>query len=196
MCGVLTTNSEDLNEKLLELRFYGGLNLSPYPAWLVRRSLQTFKLRIEHQSLTTKALSKKLIEVPFIKKIYYPNIDGHQLTGYGGIIFIEVDDSIVTHYDQILKRLRFFGTGTGMVCVTSMIAQPYTGSHASLTESEKKMKWALKEIFYVFVLDLNRVMIYSKISCRRLPLISRDLFAKTTFDSAQSKKRTAIDISY
>ena len=33
--------------------------------------------------------------------------------------------------------LKFFGTGTGMACVNSMIAQPFTGSHASMDDSEK-----------------------------------------------------------
>lgn len=146
MCGVLTTDNEDICQKLLDLRFYGGLTLPPYPAWLVRRSMQTFKLRIEYQSMITKKLSKKIECLPFVKKLYYPIIDGHQLMGYGGIIFIEVDDNTISQYDQIIKRLKFFGTGTGMACVTSMIAQPYTGSHASLTDTEKRSMGITKNL--------------------------------------------------
>lgn len=137
MCGVLTTNRDDLYQKLLEWRFYGGFILSPYSAWLIRRSMQTFKLRIEQQGKTTRFFAKELSKYPFIKKIYFPTIDGKQLVGYGGIIFIEVDDTTISRYAQILKKLTLFGTGTGMACVTSMIAQPYTGSHASLSEDEK-----------------------------------------------------------
>lgn len=137
MCGILTTDNEVLYKQLIDLRFYGGLSLPPYSSWLVRRSLQTFKLRIERQSETTKKILKELKNAPFIKKIYYPNVDGKQLTGYGGIIFVEVLDSLLPYYDQILKKLTLFGTGTGMACVTSMIAQPYTGSHAALTDLEK-----------------------------------------------------------
>ena len=138
MSGFLTTNNKQLYQKLFDLRFYGGLILTPESAWLVRRSFQTFKTRIEKQSKTTDYLRKKLKELPQIRRIYYPKIDGRQLTGYGGIIFIEVDDTTLSKYSQITQNLKLFGTGTGMACVTSMIAQPYTGSHASLTQEEKE----------------------------------------------------------
>lgn len=137
MAGFLTTNKTELYEKLLELRFYGGFILVPFHAWLIRRSLQTFNIRIKQQHETTLKLIDKLKKCDFIRKIYYPTIDGKQLTNYGGIIFVEVDDQIVNNYSKILEKIKLFGTGTGMACVTSMIAQPYTGSHASLSEKEK-----------------------------------------------------------
>lgn len=34
--------------------------------------------------------------------------------------------------------LQLFGTGTGMAAVTSMVAQPYNGSHASMNDDEKR----------------------------------------------------------
>ena len=89
------------------------------------------------QSDTTKFMADKLKEFASIRKVYYPLIDKIQLKGYGGILFIEVIDEIVNKYNDIMNSLVLFGTGTGMACVTSMIAQPYTGSHASLTEREK-----------------------------------------------------------
>lgn len=137
MCGFITTNNNMLFEKILEWRFYCGLILTPFHAWLVRRSLQTFQIRMEQQKKTTIEIKNKLKDLKFIRRIYYPNIDGKQLTNYGGIIFIEVEDDIVKKYEKILKKLRLFGNGTGMACVTSMIAQPYTGSHASLSVEEK-----------------------------------------------------------
>jgi cystathionine gamma-lyase/cystathionine gamma-lyase/homocysteine desulfhydrase len=137
MSGFITTNSDKYFEQLRNIRFYGGMILSPESAWLVRRSLQTFSVRIERQARTTEYLAKQLRRFSRIRKVYYPDIDGEQLTGYSGIIFIEVDDDILMRYSQILKELELFGTGTGMACVTSMIAQPCTGSHASLTDTER-----------------------------------------------------------
>ena len=34
--------------------------------------------------------------------------------------------------------MELFNTGTGMACVTSMVAQPWSGSHASMTDEEKR----------------------------------------------------------
>jgi cystathionine gamma-lyase/cystathionine gamma-lyase/homocysteine desulfhydrase len=137
MSGFLLTNIDGIYSQLKDTRFYGGMILSPESAWLVRRSLQTFQIRMEKQSRTTLLMKDELKKIPAITHIYYPEIDGVQLTGYGGILFVEVNDDTISNYSSILKKLRFFGTGTGMACVTSMIAQPYTGSHASLTDTEK-----------------------------------------------------------
>jgi cystathionine beta-lyase/cystathionine gamma-synthase len=137
MSGFIATDNAFIYDKLKDIRFYGGMILSPESAWLIRRSFQTFKTRMEKQSKTTFFLTEKLRDFTQIKKVYYPQIDGKQLEGYGGIIFIEVDDETLSRYSEIVKKLQLFGTGTGMACVTSMIAQPYTGSHASLTDKEK-----------------------------------------------------------
>ena len=37
-----------------------------------------------------------------------------------------------------MKELQLFDSGTGIACVTSMVAQPFSGSHSSLSENEKK----------------------------------------------------------
>jgi cystathionine gamma-lyase / homocysteine desulfhydrase len=69
---------------------------------------------------------------------YNPDVDGKQLTGYGGIIFFEFSDNLEKHYQEFIQSLSLFNTGTGMACVTSMVAQPYSGSHASMTCEEKE----------------------------------------------------------
>jgi|GEM_PF-6295562 len=53
MSGFITMDNDALYTQLKDIRFYGGMILSPESAWLVRRSLQTFKIRMEKQSQTT-----------------------------------------------------------------------------------------------------------------------------------------------
>lgn len=137
MNGILLTNREDLYDFFSQTRFYGGMLLSPENAWLVRRSMQTFELRLRHQQNVTLEMSKFLKELPQVGKVYYPKVDGSQLTGYGGIIFFELRDDLTPRYKSFSRALKLFGTGTGMAAVTSMVAQPYTGSHASMTPEEK-----------------------------------------------------------
>ena len=137
MGGVLLTDRDDLAEAFRQERFYSGAILEPFAAWLLRRSMQTFGVRLERQSRTTAEMREFLKHLPQVKEIYYPEIDGHQLLGYGGILFIELRPDLVARYPDLASSLRYFGTGTGMACVTSMIAQPYSGSHASMTDEEK-----------------------------------------------------------
>jgi cystathionine beta-lyase/cystathionine gamma-synthase len=135
MNGVLVTNREDLHERFLETRFYGGMVLSPDTAWLVRRSLQTLEVRLERQQATTLAMRRFLEDRPEVAEVYYPAVDGSQLTGYGGILFFRLVAGL--SYSHFADALRLFGSGTAMAAVTSTVAQPYTGSHASMTEDEK-----------------------------------------------------------
>jgi cystathionine gamma-lyase / homocysteine desulfhydrase len=133
MNGVLMTDREDLAEEFRETRFYGGLVLSPENAWLTRRSLQTLDIRLKQQQSACAEMKDFLNQQPQVEKVYYPEIDGRQLKGYAGILFFELKGE----YEKFKQALNIFNTGTGMACVTSMVAQPWSGSHASMTEKEK-----------------------------------------------------------
>ncbi|MEK6744130.1 MAG: PLP-dependent aspartate aminotransferase family protein [Nitrospirota bacterium] len=137
MGGVLLTERSELHKELRESRFYGGAILDPHSAWLLRRSLQTFGLRMAAHKEATLAMHSFLEKCSPVARVYYPDIDGKQLLGYGGILFVQLRDDLADRYPEFMNALRLFDTGTAMACVTSMVAQPYTGSHASLTEAEK-----------------------------------------------------------
>ncbi|MBF0309091.1 MAG: PLP-dependent transferase [Magnetococcales bacterium] len=137
MSGVVLTDREDLDREFRQTRFYGGAVLSPESAWLTRRSLQTLEVRLLRQQESALAVRRFLERRPEIARVYYPEVDGNQLTGYGGLIFFAFSEAHREGYLRFRDTLRLFGTGTGMACVTSMVAQPYTGSHASMTDEEK-----------------------------------------------------------
>jgi cystathionine gamma-lyase / homocysteine desulfhydrase len=137
MGGILLTNNSDLYEELRDTRFYGGAILDPHSAWLLRRSMQTFAIRMKQHYEVAAECVALLASLPQVERVYYPQIDGRQLRGYGGLIFFDLRKDLVERYPLFAESLRLFDTGTGMACVTSMVAQPYTGSHASMTCEEK-----------------------------------------------------------
>ncbi|OFY67324.1 MAG: cystathionine gamma-synthase [Bacteroidetes bacterium RIFCSPLOWO2_02_FULL_36_8] len=138
MGGFIVTNNETIFKNLSEQRFYSGAILEPFSAWLLKRSLQTFALRMKEHQRTTLEMKKFLKRFSQVEKIYYPEIDKKQLTGYGTLIFFEFRKDLVNQYENFMKELQLFDSGTGMACVTSMVAQPFSGSHSSLSENEKK----------------------------------------------------------
>jgi cystathionine gamma-lyase/cystathionine gamma-lyase/homocysteine desulfhydrase len=138
MGGVILVNSDDLYAELKDLRFFTGGILPPFSAWLLRRSLQTLVLRLRYHEKNSKLMYDFLSTKEQIEKVYYPDVDGTQLTGYSGILFFEFREEFSHCYEAFRDSLTLFTTGTGMACVTSMIAQPYSGSHASLNEDQKK----------------------------------------------------------
>lgn len=137
MGGVLTTNDLEIHGKLRDTRFYQGAVMDPNSAWLLRRSMQTFHIRMKAHAETTVIVRDWLSTHPGVMKVYYPEIDGEQLTGYATLLFFDLRDDLIDSYPEFIKALQWFDTGTGMACVTSMIARPFTGSHASMADSEK-----------------------------------------------------------
>jgi cystathionine beta-lyase/cystathionine gamma-synthase len=137
MGGILLMDRSDLHEQVRSARFYSGTVLDPHSAWLLRRSMQTFHLRMKEHSAAAASIKEFLGAFPQVARVYYPEVDGRQLTGYGGLLFFQLRPDLTDQYTQFRDSLTLFDTGTGMACVTSMVAQPYTGSHASMTPFEK-----------------------------------------------------------
>jgi cystathionine gamma-lyase/cystathionine gamma-lyase/homocysteine desulfhydrase len=137
MGGALVLKRRDLADRLREERFYTGAILDPHSAWLLRRSLQTFALRMREHERVTAVLAEFLKGLPQIRRVHTPLVDGRQLLGYGGILFCDLREDLTERYDAFTRALRLFDTGTGMAAVTSMVARPCTGSHASLSGEEQ-----------------------------------------------------------
>jgi cystathionine beta-lyase/cystathionine gamma-synthase len=138
MGGFVLTDREELHRELQEQRFYFGAVMEPFSAWLLRRSMQTFELRMLAHQATARKMAEFLRAQAQVAKVYYPCIDGTQLTGYGTLLFFDLRDDLRDAYRSFADALTLFDTGTGMACVTSMVAQPMSGSHASLDEAEKR----------------------------------------------------------
>ena len=137
MGGMIAVNDDELAESLRETRFYTGAILDPNSAWLLRRSLHTFPLRMREHVRITKLLQNHLHSRSEVKKVYVANTDTEQMSDYGGILFFELASHVMDSYSQFSRALSLFDTGTGMACVSSMVAQPWSGSHASLAPEEK-----------------------------------------------------------
>lgn len=137
MGGVVLTDRADLDDELRQARFFTGAILDPHSAWLLRRSLQTLPLRMREHERVTAYMQEFLAARPEVAQVFAPRVDGRQLTGYGGILCFELQSDLAAHYPAFAAELRLFDTGTAMACATSKVAQPYTGSHASMNAEEK-----------------------------------------------------------
>jgi cystathionine gamma-lyase/cystathionine gamma-lyase/homocysteine desulfhydrase len=136
MGGVLSMNDEALAEIISQIRFYSGCILDPHSCWLIRRSMQTFSLRMEGHQVVLREMNEFLQGQEEIEKIYLPEID-NQLQGYGCILFIELKRSFEEKADAFVRNLKMFERGTSMASVVSAVAQPFSGSHLSLSCQEK-----------------------------------------------------------
>ncbi|MEK7469992.1 MAG: PLP-dependent transferase [Planctomycetota bacterium] len=137
MGGLVTTDRADLAEEIRKIRFYSGSNLDPHSAWLLRRSLQTFPIRMRAHAATFGEMAAHLRSHPRVRRVYVPEVDGRQLASYGGILFIELDPALEPAVEAFMDSLKLFERGTSMASVVSAVAQPWSGSHLSMTAEEK-----------------------------------------------------------
>ena len=140
MGGFIAVDDDQLADDLLQSRFYSGAILDPNSAWLLRRSLHTFPIRMREHVRITQTLTTFLKTRNEVEKIYLPETSKNQLRDYGGILFFEFSKEYKEYkegYTQFRDALTLFDSGTGMACVSSMVAQPWSGSHASLCDAEK-----------------------------------------------------------
>ncbi len=137
MGGFIALNDERLADELLQNRFYSGAILDPNSAWLLRRSLHTFPLRMREHVRITRGLYEFLLGRDEVARVYFPETSAEQLREYGGILFFEFSKAYQNGYTRFRDALTLFDSGTGMACVSSMVAQPWSGSHASLCDAEK-----------------------------------------------------------
>jgi cystathionine gamma-lyase/homocysteine desulfhydrase len=137
MGGLLLTTDSPLDAWLRDERFYSGSVLDPHSAWMLRRSLQTMPLRMAEHARVSIEMIKFLETRQEVREIFWPEIDGEQLVNYGGILFFRLAEAVEDQYSAFAKALKCFKTGTGMAAVTSMVAQPFSGSHASMSDQEK-----------------------------------------------------------
>jgi len=137
MGGFIALNDDALAEQLLQSRFYSGAILDPNSAWLLRRSLHTFPIRMREHVRITQRLYDFLDSRPEVATLYMPETSRDQLREYGGILFFDFAKEYAQSYQTFRDSLSLFDSGTGMACVSSMVAQPWSGSHASLCDAEK-----------------------------------------------------------
>ncbi len=137
-----------------ELKFFqnaiGGVP-SPFDCWLTLRGIKTLAVRMEQHNKNAQKIAEYLAANKKVKKVNYPGLKTHpqhelakkQMTGFGGMISIELngslDDSI-----KFASGLRLFALGESLGGVESLIGHPATMTHASIPR-EHRLKIGLSD---------------------------------------------------
>lgn len=82
LMGSVTTNDTELYKRMRLQQDLLGMYVSPDDCYLTLRGLETYPLRLEHQSKSTLAIANWLESHPLVEKVYYPALESaedHQL---------------------------------------------------------------------------------------------------------------------
>jgi len=118
--GVLTTNSDDLDERLrFMLKATGGVP-SPFDNWILLRSTKTLGLRYQKSSDNANELAWWLAKQKSLVRVLYPGLKDHpqneiavkqQRTPNGEVIFgnmISIDVGTMETRDHFIEKLELF----------------------------------------------------------------------------------------
>jgi len=143
--GAIVVRQNALADRVAFLVNACGTACSPFDAWLVLRGVKTLGYRMEAHQRNAMAVARFLAAHPKVKKVYYPGLETHpghalaqkQMTGFGGMVSFDADLNQV-NLDEFFARLQLFSLAESLGGVESLVEQPWTMSHSSISEPARK----------------------------------------------------------
>lgn len=146
--------SLELIQRIKSLRTYLGSMAGPWTGWLLMRSLETLKIRMERQAANAKVLAEYLLKLPDIHDVHYlgflTEADGRQYEIFrkqclspGAMISFEVGQSEEEAF-AFLNSLRLIKLAVSLGSTESLIQHPASMTHASV-EPERKIEMGIKD---------------------------------------------------
>ena len=137
----------DLMVRVKTLRTFLGNMLSPNTAWLLLRSLETLKVRMDQQTKNAQEVAAFLTQHPKVEKVYYLGVlkEGtNEFTIYnkqceapGAMISFDIKGGEKEAF-QFMNSLRLFKIAVSLGSTESLVQHPATMTHAGVDPEHKK----------------------------------------------------------
>lgn len=143
--GSISTNNEELYEKLKYYQNATGIVPSPFDCYMVNRSLKTLALRMERHFKNSLAVANFLEAHAKVEKVLHPALPSHpqhklslsQAFGHSGIMSFYIKDSNLEKSSNFLKALRVFTLAESLGGYESLAELPSVMTHASVPDEQR-----------------------------------------------------------
>lgn len=134
--GVILGDETFIREDLKPFMRHTGPTMSPFNAWVVLKSLETARLRIEHQTAIATQLASWLEEHDATTWVRYPFLASHpqhelamrQMSGGGSIVTFEVPGGRERAF-AVLDALRLLDISNNLGDAKSLVTHPASTTH-------------------------------------------------------------------
>ena len=129
----------------------GGLNLSPFNAWVVLKGLETLALRVKAESAAALALAGWLEGHPKVARVHYPGLASHpqhelamrQQSGMGGTVLAfdvagVTPEQLRANAFHVVDSTRLCSITANLGDVKTTITHPASTSHGRLSEEQRQ----------------------------------------------------------
>lgn len=141
------TGEKSLLKRVKTLRTFLGTVTDPWTSWLLLRSLETLKVRMQTQTENAKKVVEFLNKHPRIEKVYYPGFDKknksqmdifkrHCLSS-GSMVSFDIKGGEKDAF-KLLNNLKVFHLAVSLGGTESLAEHPYSMTHADVPEKEKQ----------------------------------------------------------
>lgn len=149
--GAVVAANKELFERLTWWANCLGITGAPFDAYLTLRGVRTLFPRMRAHLENTQRIVDLLSAHPAVKKVFYPGLANHpgheiarrQQKGFGAIVSFEIEGGRKA-IEKLLEPLRYFTLAESLGGVESLIAHPWTMTHASMT-AEARAKAGISE---------------------------------------------------
>jgi cystathionine beta-lyase/cystathionine gamma-synthase len=142
--GAILGSQTLINRAWEYLRVHGPV-LHPFEAWLLRRGLQTYGLRMAVHNQNALAVALFLEQHPAVERVYYPGLPSHpqhelarqqMVGGFGGMLAFEMKGGYAAAY-QAIKRTEVCLLAVSLGGVETLITHPASMIHAHQSNAER-----------------------------------------------------------
>ncbi|HIG72489.1 MAG: PLP-dependent aspartate aminotransferase family protein [Myxococcales bacterium] len=143
--GVVVTNDESWNDKMIFAQKAVGLNPSPFDTWLVTRGIKTLAVRMRQHHANALEIAERLEGRERVKWVRHPFLPSHpqfelakrQMSGGSGIVTFELDAPLEAT-KTFVSNLTLFALAESLGGVESLIDHPASMTHASIPRAERE----------------------------------------------------------
>ncbi|MFZ2323828.1 MAG: PLP-dependent aspartate aminotransferase family protein [Ignavibacteriaceae bacterium] len=140
LAGLVITADEELGERLKYIQNASGGVLSPFDSWLLIRSIETLKIRVERHAENALKVAKYLEGKSQIKKVNFPGLESHpnyqtakkQQKLPGSIISISFNNDTEETAIKFVTSTKLFKLAESLGGAKSLISHPATMTHKSI----------------------------------------------------------------
>jgi cystathionine beta-lyase/cystathionine gamma-synthase len=142
MGGAVIARGDIIRSLRAEFGTLGGI-LDPHAAFLIARSLKTYYLRYEAQSIAAQRIAEMLAAHPAVEKVHYPGLPGHpqhqlarqQMQHFGTIVTADLrgGDAAAARFADALK---YFSITASLGSAESLVVPAQMMSNRDLTAEQ------------------------------------------------------------
>ncbi|WP_397600977.1 cystathionine gamma-synthase [Silvanigrella sp.] len=144
--GCVIANSKEKADELLWWANATGVTGSAFDSWLTLRGLRTLEIRLTKQQENAIRIAEYLNTQKEVTKIYYPGLTNHenhiiakkQQKGFGAMLSFELNLDF-EKMKTFISKLNHFSLAESLGGVESLIAHPYSMTHASMSSEAKNI---------------------------------------------------------